>query len=148
MMGDLYKKKRKKKKIYECFNKGNGGFQCQARIASQEKVILLEILKKERKTKILSIRCCCSHKSDTLTPDQRAYYCSVFLWLRSRRDQKEVRWALDLSARVFWALMHCWKYQSSECRWRDYKHYLYQTFCATVGVHGMSVQTKCFFYCR
>lgn len=33
----------------------------------KEEVFLLEILKKERKTKILSFRCCCSHKSGTAT---------------------------------------------------------------------------------
>lgn len=51
----------------------------------------------------------------------RLLLLSVPLVREAGETKKEVRWALDLSARVFRALMHCWKCQSSEDWWRDYK---------------------------
>ncbi len=71
MTGDLCKKRKQISGIYEFLNKGNRGLKCQERIASQEEVFLFEILKKERKTKILSFRSCCSHKSDASHSDPR-----------------------------------------------------------------------------
>lgn len=124
MAGDLCKKKNRFGGSINAWTKEKKGFKCQARIASQRGSVSSRNTKKGEEDEdpffqvllFLQKRHCHTHPRPL-----RLLLLSVPLVREAGETKKEVRWALDLSARVFRALMHCWKCQSSEDWWRDYK---------------------------